>query len=263
MKNLFVLISLSVLLQGCLGKGVDLKNDVVFQQSIPVCKSEDVCKKMWDAAGDWVHKYSPQGIDTYTENLIISEDKEVGSDDMNLEVRKVKQQDGSFKIIIDNFCSRNCDAERRNMLEFNKKLISFMSVREQAVKETVFIENRDLKEWVEKYDRLMNTFDAKAMSGLYHFPVTYINKKDITVLNQVADVAVYLKNTKAQFTKHSGQYIKLTGLNVYSKTGRNAYIGVTFALYDAENTAVSEQRVNFHLVKIDSKWKMISAGFTE
>ncbi|MDH5423595.1 MAG: hypothetical protein OEY29_01205 [Gammaproteobacteria bacterium] len=263
MKKIFVLMALSAFMQGCMTKAVDLKQDVVFQQSIPVCQSEDVCKKMWQAAGDWVHKYSPQGIDIYTDNLIVSEDREVGSDNMNLEVRKVKQADGSFKIIIDNFCTRNCDAERRNMLAFNKELMNFMTVKEQAQREAVFDENNDLKEWVVKYERVMNSFDANSVSGLYSFPVTYINQESITVLSQVADVVAYLKNSKVQMQKHNAQYLRLNGLNVYAKTGRSSYIGVTLRLYDADNSTVSEQRVTLHLVRVDNHWKMISAGFTE
>ena len=81
MKNILVLIFAGVLLQGCLGKKNEITEDVVFLQSVPVCNTPEICKKMWDAAGDWVDKYSPQGIETFSDVLIQSEEKEFGSDE--------------------------------------------------------------------------------------------------------------------------------------------------------------------------------------
>ncbi|MCK5335488.1 MAG: hypothetical protein KAQ67_04965, partial [Gammaproteobacteria bacterium] len=154
MKNIIVLTFASILLQGCLGKKNEITEDVVFLQSVPVCNTPEMCKKMWDAAGEWVDKYSPQGIDTYTDDMIRSEDKDNSSDEMEIVIKRIKQGNASYKILIDTICTNSissCSLERNNMLAFNKKLIGFMSVKEKTKKEKVFDANAALNLWLKHY----------------------------------------------------------------------------------------------------------------
>lgn len=263
MKNLMIVVFVSAFLQGCLGKKNEINEDVVFLQSVPVCSSDDMCKKMWDTAGDWVDKYSTQGIEIYSDSLIQSEEKELGSEEMDITIKKVKQKDGAYKIIIDNVCSRslgNCSTERSNMIAFNKKLISFMSVKEKAVKKEVFDTNAGFKQWLNKYEVAINKFDTKLLAGSLHLPVTYIEKDDIIVLKTTADVKEYLNNIEKRFTSINGEYIKADSIDIFARTGRNLYVNVVFNLYDAESTVVAAQQVGLHLIKVDKQWKMLSSG---
>ncbi len=263
MKNILVLIFAGILLQGCLGKKNEITEDVVFLQSVPVCNTPEICKKMWDAAGDWVDKYSPQGIETFSDVLIQSEEKEVGSDEMDIEIKKVKQKDNSYKIVINNVCSRsfaNCSVERNNMIAFNKKLISFMSVKEKKVKQKVFDADASINKWIDRYTVAINRFDENSLSTLFHFPVTYIEKDEVKVLKSIADVKVYLQSIKTKFSKVKGEYIKPDSIDVFSSTGRNLYVNVVFNLYDAESAVVGSQQTGIHLINVDKQWKMLSWG---
>lgn len=258
-----IVVFVSAFLQGCLGKKNEINEDVVFLQSVPVCSSDEMCKKMWDAAGAWVDKYSTQGIETYSDSLIQSEEKEVGSDGMDITIKKIKQKDGAYKIIIDNACSRSlgsCSIERSNMIAFNKKLISFMSVKEKAVKKEVFNTNADFKQWLTKYEVAINKFDSDLLAGSFHLPVTYIEKDEIIVLKTKQDVSAYLKNIEVKFTAVKGEYIKADSIDIFARTGRNLYVNVVFNLYDAESAVVAAQQVGLHLIRVNKQWKMLSSG---
>ncbi|MCK4709266.1 MAG: hypothetical protein KAU21_11665, partial [Gammaproteobacteria bacterium] len=143
-----LMLMIGFLLQGCLGKQNPIKEDVIFLQSIPSCNSPEVCDAMWNAAGAWVDKYSPQGVDTFADDLIHSEAPELGSDEMEIVVKKIKQKDGSYKILIDNICVHsfgNCITERKNMIAFNKKMISFLPEKEKVVKEEKAVKLKKVK----------------------------------------------------------------------------------------------------------------------
>ena len=263
MKNLMVVVFVSAFLQGCLGKKNEINEDVVFLQSVPVCSSDEMCKKMWDAAGVWVDKYSTQGIEIYSDSLIQSEEKEVGSDDMDISIKKVKQKDGAYKIIIENACSRsagNCTAERGNMIAFNKKLIGFMSVKDKAQKKEVLDTNAGVKQWLNKYEVAINKFDSDLLASSLHFPVTYVEKDEIIVLKTKQDVSAYLKDIKGKFAAVNGEYIKADSMDVFAITGRNLYVNVVLNLYDVESTVVAAQQVGLHLVRVNEQWKMLSSG---
>lgn len=264
MKIFFPLVVLvSFLLQGCLGNKNAINQDVVFLQSAPVCNTEEMCKAMWDAAGEWVNRYSPQGIETYNDEFIRSVEKEVGSDEMDIEVRKIKQPDGSFKIVINNYCSRslaNCTAERNNMIAFNKKLIGFMSAKQQEAKKQVFDDDQDVKKWLQRYNSLMIQNRAEVLSTMLHFPVTYIDKKQITVIRSTDELSDYLQDLKKRFTEYKGIYLKTNSVDVFGRTGRNLYINAIINLYDTDNTTVAAQQIGFHLVKVDSNWLLLSAA---
>lgn len=258
-----VVVFVSAFLQGCLGKKNEINEDVVFLQSVPVCNSDEMCKNMWDAAGAWVDKYSPQGIEIYSDGLIQSEEKEMGSDEMDISIKKVKQKKGVYKIIIDNACSRskgNCTTERSNMIAFNKKLIGFMSVKDKVQKKEIFETNAGIKQWLNKYEVAINKFDSNLLASSLHFPVTYIEKDEIIVLKTKADVSAYLIKIKEKFAAVKGEYIKADSIDVFARTGRNLYVNVVFNLYDDESAAVVSQQVALHLVMVNKQWKMLSSG---
>lgn len=263
MKNLIMFIFAGVLLQGCLGTKNQINEDVVFLQSVPTCNTDGMCQKMWDAAGAWVDQYSPQGTEIYSDTLIQSEEKEIGSEEMEISIKKIKQKDNGFKIIIDNACNRSvssCSVERSNMIAFNKRLIGFMSVKEKEVKEKVFDINANIDQWLKVYTVAINKFDGKLLSGLLHFPVTYIEKDEIIVLNSIDEVSAYLKSIKAKFAEVKGEYIMVDSIDVFSRTGRNLYVNVIFNVYDAESIVVASQQTGLHLVKVGKQWKMLSSG---
>lgn len=263
LKTLLLVTLFSIFLQGCFGKKNEIKKDVVFLQSSPVCTTDAVCQAMWDAAGKWVDLYSPQGIETYSDEMIRSEERELGSEEMEIVVAKVKQSDGSYKIIIDNLCDRSkagCSAERSNMIAFNKKLAGFMSAEEQKAKEKLFNANRDINDWFVKYSEAMTAYNANALSQMFHFPVTYIENDGVEVVATNVQLPEYLQNIKNTFTSMNGKYIRSESIDIFQKTDRSVYVNVIFNLYDIENTVVAAQQVGFHLVAVDGQWKMLSAA---
>jgi len=258
-----LVVFLSFLLQGCLGTQNPIKEDAVFLHSAPVCTTDDMCKQMWQAAAEWVDQYSPQGIEVHDENLISSEDKELGSDELDIEIKKLPQKDGSHKIVIDIYCRRalsSCSIERKNMIAFNKKLSSFMAVDEKAKKDKVFSDSHGINQWVKDYVNALNKFDVEEFSALIHFPVTYVEKNETKVLRSKEDVKTYLKQLASKLNALSGKYIKSDNLDVFSRAGRSLYVNVVLYLYDSENTVVGGQQTGFHLVKQGKQLKMISAG---
>jgi len=264
-KKNYVLLSVLtlLLLSGCLGKKNEIKNDALFLQSAPVCSNEEMCQKMWDAAGAWVEKYSPQGIEIYSDDVIQSEEKELGSEEMEIIIKKIKQKDGSYKIVIDNSCSRSssaCTAERNNMLAFNKELSEFMSVTGQKKTQQVINDNTKIKLWLERYTQLTAGYKSNALSKMLHYPVSLIEKDTIQVLSSEQDLTQYLNTVKASIEKANGVYLKLDSLDVFARNGRNLYVNAIINLYDVENTIVAAQQIGFHLVHVDEKWQMISAA---
>lgn len=263
MNKLIILVFSGVLLQGCLGNKNEIKSDVVYLQSIPTCHSDDVCKKMWVVAADWVDQYSPQGIEVYSNTLIQSEEQDLGSDEMYIEIKKVKHKDNSFKIVIDNMCNRSgggCSVERNNMIAFNKKLIGLMSVKERKIKEKVLKVNSDINHWAKKYVGGINKFDASLITELFHLPTTLIEKDSVLVLNTKSDVSTFLTQLKLKFENIKGQYINVDEIDVFARTGRNLYVNIVFNVYDAENALVASQQRGLHFVLVDNQLKMISSG---
>ena len=262
-KSFVLLIFISFFLQGCLGNKNEIKKDVVFLQSSPVCTTEKMCNEMWEAAGEWVDKFSPQGIEVYSDTVIHSEERELGSDEMEIVVTKMKLEDGSHKIVIDNRCDRSladCSVQRNNMIAFNKKLTGFMSVEQQEVQEKVFNANQGIDEWLAKYVAAVNTYDAKLLSKIVHFPVTYIEKNGVKVVINQNQLNDYLKATANKFIAVNGQYIKSESIDIFQRTERSIYVNTVINLYDIENTIVAAQQVGFHLVNDDGQLLMISAA---
>lgn len=263
MKNILVLIILTVLLQGCFANKKSINEDVVITQSTPVCSTEQMCNEMWQASEAWVDRYSPQGTDISTDNLIRSESKELGSDDMEIEIRKIKLENGHYKIVIDNICKRSfgsCSIERNNMIAFNQELIKLMPAKAQAAKEKIFNENTDIKQWFDQYVMFINKNDAVSFSGLLHFPVSYVEKDNIVVLSSAEESTAYLQGIKEKFSVGSGRYLKTSSLDIFGKNGRNAYVNVQVNLYDADSALLGAQLTGFHLVKVGKSWQMISAA---
>lgn len=262
MKSLIPLIVfLSILLQGCFSNKNTTKDDAVFLQTIPVCNSPELCKKMWQAAGEWVDKYSPQGIDVDDEKMIRSEDKEIGSDDMEIVITKVKQVGGHYQIVIDNACTSTfgaCTIERNNMLAFNKHLIALMPAKDKAKKELVFDADVEVKAWLKDYINAFNELDVVAFSKLQHFPVTLIEDNAVQILNTAEDVVPYLETQKSKLAKVNGVYIVLENLKVLTSTGSSLFVNALFSINDVENVAISGQKLSINLIKVDGALKMIS-----
>jgi len=261
-KNMFFLL-FTVLLQGCLGDQNAINKDVVFLQTVPVCETDEMCKKMWLAAESWVDKYSAQGVRTVTDKVIMSEEKDPGSDDMDIEIKKIKQENGSYKIIINNFCSRSlssCDRERKNMIAFNKKLISFLPAEKRNKNKKLFDANKSVDQWVAQYTEAIGSADLMKMKALVHYPLTYVEKDKISVIFSDEDMREYLQRLKKQFSALNGVYLKASSFDVFGRTGANLYVNVVLSLHDAESVAVGAQQIGFQLIKVDKKWKMISAG---
>lgn len=262
MKKILILFPL-VFLTGCLGNKNEIKDDAVFLQSVPVCSSEDVCNKMWKAAGEWVDRYSPQGIETYNDQLIRSEEKEIGSEEMEIEVRKIKQDDGTYKIVIDNFCRRSggsCAAERSNMIAFNKTLYQFMPVQEKTLRQDIFKDNQTISQWFDRYSQLVAGYKTDALASMMHFPVTFIENDNIQTISSTNDLEQYLQVRKKQFDELKGTYLKTDSIDVFQHIGRNVYVNAILNLYDVENTVVAAQQLAFHLVEVDGKWLLISTA---
>jgi len=262
-KSLILISLVSVFLQGCLGNKNAIKNDVVFLQSSPVCNTEKMCKEMWNAAGEWVARFSPQGIEVYSDTLIRSEERELGSEEMDIEITKIKQQDGSYKIVIDNHCGRslaNCSVQRNNMIAFNKELTKFMSSEQQQEQKKVFNANQNVNDWLKKYMDAMNTADAKSLAQIVHLPVTYIEKETIKVVANQDDLQEYLKSTADKFATVNGKYLKSESIDIFQRTERSIYVNVILNLYDIENTVVAAQQVGFHLVNDNGELQLISAA---
>jgi len=263
LKSILLITFSSFFLQGCLGEKNAIKKDVVFLQSSPVCTTDEMCQSMWNAAGEWVDLYSPQGIETYTDEMISSEEREPGSEEMEIIVTKIKQSDGSYKIVIDNQCNRSsadCSVQRNNMIAFNKKLTGFMSIKEQKEVEKVFNANQDIADWLLKYTEAMNKFDAGSLSAMFHFPVTYIESDGIEVVASKAELTNYLQALKNEFTSLGGKYIRQDGIDIFQRTDRSLYVNVIIKLFDIENTVIAAQQVGFHLIVVGDQWRMLSAA---
>lgn len=251
----------ALLLQACPGRKNPITEDVIFQRTVPVCDSEELCARMWDEAGAWVKKYSPQGIKIYEDDLIQSEEQAGGFSDLEIEVKKVKISEGKYKILIDVLCNttlNSCTTERKNILAFNQQLSTLLPEAAQLKTQEILSDNMLLTGWLKRYADALNKSSFDALSVFYHWPVTVVEAEKISVLQNEADLKQHMTALKSQLEKANSKYIKLETLNVVSRTNRTVYIHVTLNGYDVENTKVLAHPLEFHLLAVADSWQVMS-----
>lgn len=261
MKKIVVIFITAFLLQGCLEKKNPITDDAIFQKTVPVCDSEELCARMWDMAGEWVKKYSPQGIKEYEDDVIQSAEKGFGFDDLEIEVRKVKIAEGKYKIMIDVLCNpimSSCKAERKNILAFNQKLSTLLPAETQVKTQEIITDNLLLESWLKQYADALNKSSIDALAPLYHWPATIVENDKISVLQNAADLKQHMTELKSQLQKARSIYINLDSLNVMARTSRTSYINVFLKGYDADNTKVLVRQLGFHLLDVGDSWQVMS-----
>ena len=135
-----------------------------------------------------------------------------------------------------------------------------MSTAAKNKVQKVIEDNTEVKQWLDRYTQLTAGFKADALATMLHFPVSFIEKDSIIVLNTADDLKTYLQNLKSQFDKVNGIYLKTDSIDVFARQGRNLYVNAIINLYDIENTIVAAQQIGFHLVNDNKRWLMLSAA---
>jgi hypothetical protein len=266
MKKIFALIFTTSLLQGCLTNSYNLADDAIFLKTAPVCDSEELCARMWEEAGNWVRKYSPQGIDVYSDTMIRSVEKDLGSFNLEIEVKKVAEAEGRFKIMIDVLCNTalaSCNTERKNMLAFNKKLTSLLPAEQREVAQKTFNANAEVEDWLKLYGEALNKNDLDAMQALYHFPVTIVEANKVTVLQNAGDLQQYQREQSTKLANRGSTYLKLGSHKIVDKARRTAYVTTVLTAYNSDNVRVTARQMSLQLLSTEGLWQLMSLVFTD
>ncbi len=184
LKPAFFALVAVVLLVGCQASTFDLKDDLSFQQTIPVCASDDECARVWAAARDWVMKTTPQGLAVDTDERLqtLPADAEALDWETDITVKKVPVGDGTYRIVIETQCNsaiNDCGAERNRMREFNAAMAAYVSAGQSQKIHRIFSEGVDMDALFSSYATSLVADDLHAHAQMYFLPTTIISSAGV------------------------------------------------------------------------------------
>jgi len=268
MKFPLFVLSTVILLAGCQSTAFDLKDDVLFQQTIPVCTTDDECEKIWNAARQWVMKTTPQGLATDTTERIRTHaaDDESFLWETDITVNKVPLGDGKYQIVMETGCSmtiNSCDTERRLMRQFNKDMARYVSSSQSQEVLRIFAEGDDINALLSSYAASLTEADLRKHARKYYLPTTIIGGDNVRQLSSTDEVIAFLKETRARIGDGRIVRIKAKNRQLLSSGKTTAIVKLQWQFYDASDNLQHSQKVIYNLIKVGKGWKIIVASFDE
>ena len=113
-RPLLVLVA-SILGLSCASARAPLTMEQIalVKRSIPVCESADDCRRMWDAARQWIAEHACCEIKTLTDDLILTHDPPRGSPRIGVRVTREYLGDGRYRAVPYAWCDSSGDCVPR------------------------------------------------------------------------------------------------------------------------------------------------------
>lgn len=268
MKFPFFVLSTVILLAGCQSTAFDLKDDVLFQQTIPVCTTDDECKKIWVAARQWVMKTTPQGLATDTAERLQTKpaDDESFSWETDITVSKVALGNGKYQIIMETWCSmtiNSCDTERRLMRRFNKDMARYVSSGQSQEVLRIFAEGDDINALFSRYAVSLTEADLREHARQYYLPTTVISGDNVRQLDSIDEIAAFLQETRADLGDSKIARIEAKNRQLLASNKTTAIVKLQWDFYDSSDDLQYTQKATYNLIKVGKGWKIIFVSFDE
>ncbi|HEB92695.1 MAG TPA: hypothetical protein ENI94_04350 [Gammaproteobacteria bacterium] len=268
MKFPFFVLSTVIFLAGCQSTAFDLKDDVLFQQTIPVCTTDDECKKIWTAARQWVMKMTPQGlaIDTAERIQTRAADDESFNWETDITVSKVPLGNGQYQIIMETWCSmtiNSCDTERRLMRRFNKDMARYVSSGQSQEVLRIFAKGDDINALFSSYAASLTEADLHKHARKYYLPTTVISGDNVRQLDSTDEVIAFLKETRARIGDGKIARIEAHDRQLLASGKTTTIVKLQWKFYDASDDLQYTQKATYNLVKVGKGWKIIFVSFDE
>ncbi len=255
-----------ILLAGCQGSGLSLKDDIVFQQTIPVCATDEECEKVWAAARQWVLKATPQGLEVDSaERLQTSPaDDESYLWETDITVSKVPVAGDKYQIVMEAWCNttiNSCEAERRLMRRFNKDMAAYVSPRQSQAILRVFNEGDDMDTLFGSYAASLTAGDLRRHADMYYLPSTIVSGDNIRQLGNSDDVVAFLEETRARLAGDNITRVEAQQRQLLSSSKNTAIVQLQWAFYGAAaDEPQYTRKATYTLIKIGKGWKIMSAS---
>lgn len=266
MKLPLFILGTVILLAGCQGSAFNLKDDIVFQQSIPVCTTDEECEKIWAAARQWVMKATPQGLDIDTAERLQTNpaDDESFLWETDITVNKVPVADGKYQIVIEAWCNtaiNSCDAERRLMRQFNRDMAAYVSSNQSREILRVFTEGDDMNTLFGNYAAALTADDLGQYAQMYYLPSTVISGDSVRQLTSNDEVIAFLEEIRAGLADDKIARVEAKQQQLLSSSKSTAIVQVQWAFYDADDERQYTQKATYTLIKVGKGWKIMSVSF--
>ena len=262
MKYVVLMVVFMTLLTACQKRNA-LHDDLVFKQTIPVCNTQQQCDAVWQATGKWMVENSEQGIAVSDDLQIVSDEAELGSDELDIKIMKIPLGGEQHQILIDIWCNtrlNTCNHERQKMLEFNRLMSKYISEEKSEETLQIFALDSGIDNLFHEYIDTLNSGDLNLHAGSYHLPATIINGKQIVSLTTVDDVLSEAEKTRQLMRQKDVHYLKPEARDMISATDNTAVVNVVWGFYDVENVRLFSQRVTYNLLKPDQNWKILTVS---
>ncbi len=262
MKFPFFVLSTVMLLAGCQSTAFDLKDDVLFQQTIPVCTTDDECKEIWAAARQWVMKTTPQGlaIDTAERIQTRAADDEALNWETDITVNKVPLGDGKYRIIMETWCSmtiNSCDTERRLMRRFNKDMARYVSSSQSQEVLRIFAGDDDINALFSSYASSLTQADLRRHARKYHLPTIVISGDNVRLLSSTDEVIAFLKEARTRLGDGKIARIEASDRQLLASGKTATIVKLQWKFYDASDDLQYTQQTIYNLIKVGKTWKII------
>ncbi len=268
MKFPLFVLSTVILLAGCQSTAFDLKDDVLFQQTIPVCTTDDECEKIWNAARQWVMKTTPQGLATDTAERLQTNpaDDESFIWETDIMVSKVPLGDGKYQIVMETWCSttiNSCDTERRLMRQFNEDMARYVSSSQSQEVLRIFAKGDDINALFSSYAASLTEADLRKHAQKYYLPTTVIGGNNVRQLDSTDEVIAFLKETRARIGDGKIARIEANDRQLLSSGKTTTIVKLQWKFYDASDNLQYTQKATYNLIKVGKGWKIIFVSFDE
>ena len=268
MKFPLFVLSVVILLAGCQSTAFDLKDDVLFQQTIPVCTTDDECEKIWNAARQWAMKATPQGlaIDTAERIQTNPADDESLNWETDIMVSKMPLGDGKYQIVMETWCSttiNSCDTERRLMRQFNEDMARYVSSSQSQEVLRIFAEGDDINALLSSYAASHTEADLRKHAQKYYLPTTVVSGGNVRQLGSTDEVIAFLKKTRAGLGDSKIARIEANDRQLLSSGKTTTIVKLQWEFYDSSDDLQYTQKATYNLIKVGKGWKIIFVSFDE
>lgn len=268
MKLLLLAPLALLLLAGCQANTFDLKDDTLFQQTIPVCTTDAECKAIWQAAREWVMQATPQGLEIDTDQRLQTWPADVESIDWETDiiVNKVPLGDGKYQIVIETLCNTNfnkCGNERQLMRQFNKDMAAHVSSSQSQEILRIFSEGDDMDTLFSSFTSAISDDELRQHAQKYYLPATIIRGDNVRQLTSTDDVIAFLRDNRRNITNGEVARIELKNRRLLSSNKTSAIVMLRWDFYDASDELLYSQKATYNLIKVGKGWKILSVSFDE
>lgn len=266
MKLLLFILIPAALLAGCAGGLFDVKDDTVFQQTIPVCQTDDECEKVWAAARQWVMKTTHQGLAVDTREVIKTNpsDEDAINRELDITINKVALDDDKYQIVIDIWCNttiNRCSYEREMMRQFNKDMASYVSSDQSQEILRIFTDDDDMNALFSSYASSLNEADLQRHAQKYFLPATVVSGENVRQLVSTDDVIAFIKESRKRIGDKKITRIEAKNQKILTSTETTAIVKMQWGFYDASDVLQLTQKVTYNLIKVGKGWKIMSVSF--